>query len=122
MAQTLTIAGKFSAPLEDTPTQAPVDLGVTMTFTGRADFSRKYDAPVTGDSVNLGTLTTGGAKAVLVKCILGTCTITFNGGSDSWPLAAGSGYFLWSNTTQGFLTAAAITTPGAATVVFIALG
>lgn len=122
MAQTLTSVGKLSVPLEDGGTVAPIDLGLSFVFTGRADFSRKYDAPVTDDAVNLGTLATPGAKGVLVKCTLGSCTIKFNGGSDAWPLDVGAGFFLWLNSARGFLTAAAITTTGPATVVFLAVG
>lgn len=122
MAQTLTVAGKLTIPLEDSPSVAAVDLGVSFTITARADFSRKYDEAVTDDEVNLGTLADAGAKGVIVKCIAGTCTVKFNGGSDAWPLSATGGYFLWSNSAQGFLNAALVTTTGAATVVFIAVG
>jgi hypothetical protein len=123
MSQQLTISGKFLTPIEDSTVTAAIDMGVVMPYTARADFSRKYDSAVTADPVSLGTLTTAGAKAVLVKCILGTCTITFNGGSDAWPLAASpAGFLLWCNTTQGYLTSAAVTTSGAATVIFVALG
>lgn len=122
MAQTLNINGKLSVPLEDVVVTAPIDLGITFPFSGRADFSRKYDGAVTDDVVNLGTLTTGGAKSVIVKCIAGSCTIKFNGGTDAWPLSTGGGFFLWVNSAQGFLTAALITTTGAATVVFLAVG
>jgi hypothetical protein len=58
----------------------------------------------------------------MVKCIAGSCTVKFNGGSDAWPLTTGSGYFLWANSAQGFLTAALITTQAAATVLFLAVG
>lgn len=122
MAQNFTIVGKLSVPLEDTTVAAPIDLGITFPFTGRTDFSRKYDGAVTDDPVNLGTLVTGGAKGVIVKCIAGSCTVKFNGGSDAWPLSAGGGHFSWQNSAQGFLTAALITTTGAATVVFLAVG
>jgi len=122
MAQIFTVAGKLSIPLEDAGPTAPIDLGVNFPYVAKADFSRKYDGAVTDDAVNLGTLTTGGAKGVMVKCMAGTCTAKFNGGSDAWPLGAGTGYFLWMNSAQGFLTAALITTTGAATVVFIAVG
>lgn len=122
MAQNFTVAGKVMAPFENTTAVAPVDLGVSFAFSGRADFSRQYDGAVTDDPVSLGTLSTGGAKGVMVKCLAGTCTIKFNGGSDAWPLAAGAGYFLWVNSAQGFLTAALITTTGAATVLFLAVG
>ena len=57
-----------------------------------------------------------------MKYTAGTCTVKFNGGSDAWPLAAGAGYFLWINSSQGFLTSALVTTTGSATVVFIAVG
>ncbi len=122
MAQNFTVAGKLSIPLEDAGPQAPIDLGVNFPYVAKADYSRKYDGAVTDDAVNLGTLTTGGAKGVMVKCSTGTCTAKFNGGTDAWPLAAGAGYFLWVNSSQGFLTSALITTTGAATVVFIAVG
>jgi hypothetical protein len=122
MAQNFTIAGKASVPLEDTTVTAPIDLGITFPFTGRADFSRRYDSAVTDDPVSLGTLATSGAKGVTVKCISGSCTIKFNGGTVAWPLSAGGGTFSWQNSAQGFLTAALITTTGAATVVFLAVG
>lgn len=122
MAQNFTIAGKLSVPLEDTVVAAPIDLGITFPFGGRADFSRKYDGAITDDAVSLGTLATGGAKGVIVKCIAGSCTVKFNGGSDAWPLSTAGGFFLWVNSAQGFLTAALITTTGAATIVFLAVG
>lgn len=122
MAQNFTVAGKLSVPLEDTTVAAPIDLGITFPFVSRADFSRKYDGAITDDPVNLGTLATGGAKGVIVKCIAGNCTIKFNGGDDAWPLSTGGGFFLWVNSAQGFLTNALITTPGAATVIFLAVG
>lgn len=122
MAQTLTSAGKLSIPLEDGGPTAPIDLGVAFAFAGKADFSRKYDGPVTDDAVNLGTLASGGAKGVIVKCSLGNCTVKFNGGSDAWPLDAGAGFFLWLNSARPFPTAALITTTGPATVLFLAVG
>lgn len=123
MAQTFTIAGKLTVPLEDSVATAPIDLGITFTITSRADFSRKYDSAVTDDPVNLGTLGTGpGAKGVLVKCINGACTVKFNGATAAWPLSANGGFFLWSNGAQGFLTAALISTTAAATVIFLAVG
>lgn len=122
MAQNFTVTGNLQIPLEDAGSPAPVSLAISFPYVPRADFSRKYDGAVTDDPVNLGTLTVGGAKGVMVKCMAGTCTIKFNGGTDAWPLGAGTGYFLWMNSAQGFLTAALITTTGAATVVFIAVG
>lgn len=123
MAQNFTVAGNLQIPLEDAGSSAPISLAISFPYVPRADFSRKYDDAVADDPVNLGTLaTSGGAKGVLVKCAAGTCTVKFNGGTDAWPLAAGAGYFLWINSSQGFLTSALITTTGSATVVFIAVG
>lgn len=122
MAQTLTSVGKLSIPLEDGGPVAPIDLGLTFVLTARADYSRKYDAPVTDDAVNLGTLASPGAKGVLVKCSIGACTIKFNGGADAWPIDAASGFFLWLNSARAFPTAALITTTGPATIIFLAVG
>lgn len=123
MAQNFTVAGNVQIPLEDAGSPAPISLAISFPYVPRADFNRKYDGAVTDDPVNLGTMATGGgAKGVLVKCTAGTCTVKFNGGTDAWPLAAGAGYFLWINSSQGFLTAALVTTTGSATVVFIAVG
>ncbi len=123
MAQTFTVVGKLTIPLEDSQSVAPIDLGIAFPITARADFSRKYDGAVTDDAVDLGTLAdTPGAKGILVKCIAGTCTVKFNGGNTAWPLSAAGGHFFWANGAQGFLTDALITTTGAATVIFLAVG
>lgn len=123
MAQSFTVAGNLQIPLEDAGSPAPISLAISFPYVPRADFSRKYDGAITDDPVNLGTLASGGgAKGVIVKCMAGTCTVKFNGGTDAWPLAASAGYFLWINSSQGFLTSALITTTGSATVVFIAVG
>lgn len=122
MAQNFTIAGNAQIPFEDGPS-APISLAIAFPFAARADFARKYDSAVTDDNVDLGTLSTGGgAKGVIVKCTAGNCTVKFNGGSDAWPLSAGSGFFMWVNSSQGFLTSALISTTGAANVVFVAVG
>lgn len=121
MAQTLTVAGAASLPFEDGTNVAPINLAAALGFTSRADFSRAYSGLVTDDVVNFGTLTSPGAKGVIVKCTAGSCTIKFNGATDAWPLSPG-GYFVWINTAQAFPTAALISTTGAATVVFIAVG
>lgn len=121
MAEKLVVAGKASLPFEDGGAVAPIDLAIDLTYVGRADFRRDYVAAVTDDPVDLGTLAAAGAKGVLVKCKTGTCTIKFNGSTQAWPLAPG-GYFLWANPSTPFPTAAVITTTGAASVVFIAVG
>lgn len=121
MAEKLLVAGKASLPLEDGGTVAPIDLAVDLTYVGRADFRRDYVAATADDEVDLGTLEAAGAKGVLIKCKSGSCTVKFNGGTQAWPLAPG-GYFLWVNPTTPFPTAAAITTTGAASVIFIAVG
>ena len=122
MAQTFTVSGNAKLPLEDSQATAPIDLGVSFPYTAKADFSRKYDAAVTDDPVDLGTLSIPGAKGIIIKCIAGSCTIKFNGGNTAWPLSAAGGPFFWANSSQGFVNAATISTTGAATVIFIAVG
>ncbi len=80
-----------------------------------------YDDAVTDSAVALGTLADSGARGLLVKCTAGSCSIKFNSGTQAWPLSAG-GYLLYMNPAQGFPTAAAITTGGAASVKIIAVG
>ncbi len=122
MAQTLTVAGSAALPLEDGTNVAPIQLAASLGFTSRADFSRSYAGAVTDDPVDFGTLTIPGAKGVIVKCTAGSAVIKFqNNTSIAWPLAPG-GFFLWINTAQAFPTAAFITTTGAATVIFVAVG
>lgn len=122
MAQNLSVAGAASIPLEDGGSVAPIDLTTQLTFLSRADFARNYAAAVTNDPVDFGTLMTGGAKGVIVKCKVGSCTVAFQSTSgQAWPLAAG-GYFLWINPSAAFPTSAFITTTGAAQVVFLAVG
>ncbi len=122
MAQNLTVAGAASIPLEDGGTVAPIDLAAVLPFVSRADYVRAYSAAVVDDPVDFGTLTVPGAKGILVKCKTGSCVIKFqNNASLAWPLAPG-GYFLWLNPSQAFPTAAFITTTGAASVVFYAVG
>ena len=121
MAQTFTVTGKLAIPLEEGGSVAPIDLGVSLVILNRADFGRSYAGAVTDDAVNLGTLTSNGAKGILVKCTSGSCTVKFNAGATAWPLAVG-GYFLWVNPSTAFATAALVTTSGPATVVFLAVG
>lgn len=119
--QTLTVAGAATAPFEDGGAVAPINLATSLGFTSRADFSRAYAGAVTDDPVSFGTLSVSGAKGVIAKCTGGSCTIKFNGDVTAWPLAPG-GYFIWINTAQAFPTSAAVSTSGAATIIFIAVG
>ena len=122
MAQTFAVSGNVAIPLEDGSTPAPINLAASMVFTGRADFQRSYTGAVTNEAVDFGTLAAAGAKGVLVKCTAGSCTVRFmDNASPAWPLAPG-GYFLWLNPSAPFPDSAFITTTGAATVVFIAVG
>lgn len=121
MAQNLKVAGALSLPLEDGTNVAPVDLTVSLPYTGRADFVRSYTGSVTDEAVNLGTLATPGAKGVLIKALSGSCTVKFNGGADAWPIAVG-GYFLWINPSTPFPTAVLLSTTGPAQILFIAVG
>lgn len=122
MAQNLTVAGAASLPFEDGTNVAPIQLAASLGFTSRADFARAYAGAVTDDPVDFGTLAAAGAKGVIVKCTAGSCVIKFQSNTSiAWPLAPG-GYFIWINTAQAFPNAAFITTTGAASVVFIAVG
>mgnify|MGYP006999984907 FL=1 len=122
MAQTLTVAGSVACPFEDGGTAAPISLAATLVFTSRADFARSYSGAVTDEEVDFGTLTSPGAKGILVKCTTGSCTVKFQANTTpAWPLAAG-GCFLWINIAQASPTTAFITTTGSAAVVFLAVG
>lgn len=122
MAQTFTVSGTATCPLEDGSAVAPMTLAASLVFTSRSNFVRTYASTVTDDSVNFGTLVTAGAKGLLIKCTAGNCTFKFNAGdTTAWPLAIG-GYFLWINTAQGFPKEVLLSTTGAATVVFLAVG
>jgi hypothetical protein len=122
MAQTLTVAGAASLPFEDGTNVAPIQLAASLGFTSRADFVRSYSGAIVDDEINFGTLAVPGAKGVIVKCTAGSCVIKFQADTSiAWPLAPG-GYFIWINTAQAFPNAAFITTTGAASVVFVAVG
>lgn len=120
MAQQLVISGSFSIPLEDGGALAQVDLSQKFNVSQRADFSRVYDAPVTDEVVSLGTLATGGAKSFVIKCKSGSCSVKLNGGTTVINLEAGA-EIMYSNPISGWLTAALITTPGPAVVIFLAV-
>lgn len=121
MATKLTVAGKASLPLEDGGSIAPIDLALDLTYISDAYFIRDYAGAVTDEAINFGTLTVPGAKAILIKCLSGACTMKFNNGTQAWPLAPG-GWMAWSNPSTPFPNAAAITTTGAARVLFLAVG
>lgn len=122
MAKNFTVAGKLTIPLEEAAVPSQTSLDAAFPYVAQTCFSRKYDIAVVDDGVDLGTLESGGARATFIRCTAGACTIKFNGGADAWPLSANGGFFLWVNSAQGFLTTATITTSGAATVTFVAVG
>lgn len=125
MAMNVTITGKLQVQLEDGQVPAPIALDVTFPVTQRADFERVYSAAVTDDVVDLGTLAVGGAKVVLIKVTQGAATVKMVVGVtvDNNPIPLNPGaYHLYVNPAAGFPTGAKITTTGAATVKFIALG
>ncbi len=125
MALKVVITGTMQVGLEDAKTPGALDLAQDFTITQRADFERVYATAATDDPVDFGTLAVGGAKGVLIKVTLGAATIKFlNGvttGTLSWPLVPGA-YFLYMNPSGGFPTGALVSTPGAASVKFIAVG
>ena len=125
MSLNLVVTGQLQVSVEDGKQPAAIDLGQNFPFTQRSDFERVYSAAVANDPVDFGTLNVGGAKGVLVKVTLGAATIAFVQGATTenlaWPLVPGA-YFLYLNPAGGFPTGARITTTGAATVKFIAVG
>lgn len=117
----LTVTGKFSAPYEDSGGSGTFDLGALFAFTQREHFEAVYSEATASDAVDFGSLAAGGAKACIVKCTSGQCTVKFNGEDLAFPLVPGA-YFLYVNPSGGFITSAIISTPGAATVKLLALG
>ena len=120
MAQQLVVSGSFAIPLEDGGAVAQVDLKQAFNVTQRADFSRVYDALVTDDVVNLGTLATAGAKGFIIKCKSGSCTVKLNGSTVAISLDAGA-EIMYVNPVSGWLTTATISTTGPATILFLAV-
>lgn len=118
--QTLAVTGRLTAPLEDGQAAAPMDLGFTINYTQKVCDDLVFASTVTDQAIGLGTLATGGAKAFILKCTLGSCTIKMNGGTDVITLALG-GYLLYANPLAGQLTALTITTTGAATLKILAV-
>lgn len=122
MAQTLTIAGAASLPLEDGSAVAPVKLDANIPYLTRVANQLTYPGAVTDAAVDLGPLATPGAKGLIVKCTAGSCKVKFQTNTSiAWPLAPG-GVFVWVNPSEAFPTAAFITTTGGASVLFIAVG
>lgn len=121
MAQTLAVTGRVTAPIEDGQASAPADLSFTVNYTQKANDDLVFADAVTDQAVGLGTLATGGAKAFLFKCTLGSCTIKINGSSVGIPLALG-GYLLYANPLAGVLTTLTVTTTGPATLKILAVG
>jgi hypothetical protein len=113
MAKTLVITGLFSLPNEDGQPAAPINLAQNIVYTQKASFDLSYDAPVTDDVIDLGTLATGGARGLLIKGISGAATVKFNADTLPWPVSVGS-VFLYANAAQGFPTGVKITTTGPA--------
>jgi len=109
MAQTATITGALNYPADEGATPSAVSLALSLVYSQKLSAQLEYDTPVTDQAVNLGTLSTGGAKITLLKCTLGSCTVKING-SDAIPLAAGMGYILLANTQQGILSTLTVTT------------
>ena len=122
MAQTLTIVGKATIPLEDDPAlAAPIDLGLTMQFGQGGTIELSYDASVTDQAVPLGTLATAGAKFLLIKSPIGGCLVKLNDASSGIPVPPGAGYIIIGNPVQGWLTGLKVSTTGAAKVRVTAL-
>jgi hypothetical protein len=120
MAQTVTITGKLTIPLEDGGATAPIDLSASFTFTKKMADDFVFDDVVTAQSISLGSMASSGAKLLLVKSPLGGGTIIVNGGTGV-PVAAGGGYILIVDPTGASINTVAITTTGPATIKVLAL-
>lgn len=122
MAQTFKITGKVELPLEDGQTPGAVSLDTSFTFTQRANQELSFSAAAADVAVNLGTLSVGGAKALLVKSPTGGCVVKLNGSTDAIPVPASNGYILVVNPSAGAITAVTVTVTGVAIVKIIAVG
>lgn len=120
MAQTVTIAGKLTIPLEEGGATAPIDLSASFTFTRKMADDFVFDSPVTAQSLSLGSMDSTGAKLLLVKSPIGGGIIIVNGGTGI-PIAAGAGYILIVDPTGASITSLAVTTTGPATIKVLAL-
>lgn len=109
MAQTATIVGTLNLPAEDGATPSPISLALSLIFAQKTSALLEYDAPVTAQTVDLGTLTSGGAKLLLLKCTMGTLSVSINT-STAIQLTALFGYVLIANTQQGVVTSLTVTT------------
>lgn len=122
MSKTAVAAGTLQAPYEDGGASAPFSIAFNFPYTQKVNEDRVYAGTVTDDPISLGTMATGGAKLVLLKCPSGSCTVKFNGVAGlAVPLAPG-GYYLWFNPSVGFVTGLTVSTTGAAVVQVLALG
>lgn len=122
MAQTATFTVKATIPIDDDPAiPAPIDLSCSLSFGQKVELELNYDAPVSDQSVPLGTLASAGAKVLIVKCPSGGCSIKLNDDISAKPIPASPGGVAWINTVAGWLTALKITTTGPAKVRVIAL-
>lgn len=121
MSQSAVVAGSLQAPYEDGGSSGNISLALNFPYTQKINDDLVFAGPVTDQAVDFGTMDTGGAKLVLIKCPTGSCTIKFNGVSGlQVPLSPG-GYYLWFNPATGFVTGITISTTGPATVKVLAV-
>lgn len=120
MTKTLKISGSLTFPVEEGQTPAPVDLTLSFVFTQTADLDLSYAAVTTDDDVSLGTMSSGGAKLLLIKSSTGGCTIKLNGSSTSLSIGT-TGYMLYTSPSGGVVTSLSITTAGAAKIKVLAV-
>ena len=121
MSQAAVVAGSLQAPYEDGGSSGSINLAINFPYTQKINDDLVYAAPVTDQAVDFGTMATGGAKLVLIKCSAGSCTVKFNGVSGLQVPIAPGGYYLWFNPATGFVTGITISTTGPATVKVLAL-
>lgn len=120
MAKNVVCSGTLALPQEDGGASAPFKLDFNFVYTKKAEFDQSYDGAVTDDPIGLGTMSTGGAKVLLIKSPVGGCTFKVNGGSTAFPVPVG-GEFLYVNPSAGFITDLTISVSGAASVSILAL-
>lgn len=121
MAKTFKVTGTCSIPQEDGQTPATVDLAVNFDFTQQITADLSYTGAAADDAIDLETMASGGAKALLIKSSVGGCTVKINGAATSIPVGAGSGFILIVNPSGSTITAVSVTVTGVAKVKVVAL-
>ena len=125
MSKNFTVDGSVSVPLQDGQTAAPADLTLSFVYTKKAGFDLVYPDAVADDPVTFGSLAVSGAKALLIRCTAGACTVKIDGpavtGNLPLPLHAG-GYLLYANPAAGLPSGCHIRVTTSASLEILAVG